>query len=113
MKKNKDTNVHQRAEEKFQGEAACLKKAVATSTNVNISRSRSGHDIDRVLGVRRYSTASCCSLSSGTDMKIFWQNMVKISEEKQLTRLATLALRHQVTTCQTLAFHLFDQTSRV
>lgn len=38
-------------------------------------------------------------------MKIFWQNMVKISEEKQLTRLAALALHHQVTACQTLAFH--------
>lgn len=60
---------------------------------------------------RRYSAASWCSLSSGTDMKIFWQNMVKISEEKQLTRLATRALRRQVTACQTLAFHWLAQTS--
>lgn len=43
-------------------------------------------------------------------MKIFWQNMVKISEEKQLTTLAVLALRRQVSACQTLDFHSFTQT---
>lgn len=43
-------------------------------------------------------------------MKIFWQNMVKISEEKQLTTLAVLALRRRVTACQTLDFLPFTQT---
>lgn len=43
-------------------------------------------------------------------MKIFWQNMVKISEERQLTTLAMLALRCRVTACQTLDFLLFIQT---
>lgn len=52
---------------------------------------------------RRYSVASCCSLSSGTDMKIFWQNMVKISEERQLITLIRFVVFHWVTACQILS----------
>lgn len=40
------------------------------------------HKLDQ--GFVRYSAALFGSFSSGTDMKIFWQNIVKISEKKQL-----------------------------
>lgn len=57
--------------------------------NVNMSRMfRQKYWLSRVGQCVRPYSAARCSLSSGTDMKIFWQNMVKISEEKQLIALA-------------------------